>query len=549
MTQTAAPQHSLHAEQVGYKQSLGRRHVQMIAIGGAIGTGLFLGSASRLHNNGPALLFTYAFVGVIAYLLMRALGELVLHRTTSGAFVSYMREFYGEKWAYVTGWMYWLNWALTGIAELSAVGLYVQYWFPLMPTWATVLIALAAVLAINLLSARAFGEFEFWAAILKVAAIVIFLVVGLVVVVGGFSIGGHEAGFHNLWSNPGGFWPSSGDYVWYGPLLAMSGVVFAYAAIEMVGVAAGEMENPQREVPKAVNAVIMRIAVFYCGSILLLVSMLPTDEYKSGTSPFVTVFERMGLSWMSTLIQLVLIVAAMSSLNAGLYSTGRVLRSLGVSKQAPAFTLKMSTSGVPWAGIVMTSVVYVFGSLLNFLAPDAFEIALEAAAIGVLFTWATIFLCQLRLRRLTDRGVIPPSSFPMPGHPWTSIAGLTFLGLVVVGMAISGWQSSPYFSHKVNFLVVVFGIPLIAAALAIGWKLVKPAVVANTGGKIEAVWSDDGPTYGSGVDADDLDVAEHDPVLEHDVARELAERDPVLEYEAERERAERERDEGGKGSP
>ena len=223
MTQTEAPQHSLDAEQAGYKQSLGRRHVQMIAIGGAIGTGLFLGSASRLHSTGPALLFTYAFVGVIAYFLMRALGELVLHRATSGAFVSYMREFYGEKWAFVTGWMYWLNWALTGIAELSAVGLYVQFWFPLMPTWATVLIALAVVLVINLLSARAFGEFEFWAAIAKVGAIVIFLVVGLVVVIGGFSIGGHEAGFHNLWSNPGGFWPHTGDFNWYGPILAMSG--------------------------------------------------------------------------------------------------------------------------------------------------------------------------------------------------------------------------------------------------------------------------------------------------------------------------------------
>src|SRR5919199_5728489 len=189
-----------------------------------------------------------------------------------------------------------------------------------MPTWATVLIALAVVLVINLLSARAFGEFEFWASIAKVAAIVVFLVVGLVVVVGGFSIGGHQAGFHNLWSNPGGFWPASGDYVWYGPILVMSGVVFAYAAIEMVGVAAGEMADAKREVPKAVNAVIFRIAIFYCGSILLLVSMLPTTEYKSCTSPFVTVFDRMGLSWISALIQLVLIVAAMSSLNSGLYS-------------------------------------------------------------------------------------------------------------------------------------------------------------------------------------------------------------------------------------
>jgi L-asparagine permease len=514
MTQTEAPHNSLDAEQAGYKQSLGRRHVQMIAIGGAIGTGLFLGSASRLHSTGPALLFTYAAVGVIAYFLMRALGELVLHRATSGAFVSYMREFYGEKWAFITGWMYWLNWALTGIAELSAVGLYVQYWFPLMPTWATVLIALAVVLVINLLSARAFGEFEFWAAIAKVGAIVAFLAVGLVVVIGGFSIGGHEAGFHNLWSNPGGFWPTTGDYNWYGPILAMSGVVFAYAAIEMVGVAAGEMQDAKTEVPKAVNAVIFRIAVFYCGSILLLVSMLPTTEYKSGTSPFVTVFERLGLTWMTTAIQVVLIIAALSSLNAGLYSTGRVLRSLGMSKQAPGFTLKMSSSGVPWAGIVMTSVVYVFGSLLNFLAPDAFEIALEAAAIGVIFTWGTIFVCQIRLRQLTDRGVIPPSPFPAPGSPYTSYIGLAFLALVIVGMAISGWQSSPYLSHKVNFLVVVFGIPLIAIALAVGWRIVRPKVVENTGDRLKPVWSDDGPTYGEGVTPDDLDVAEHDPATQ-----------------------------------
>src|SRR6476659_7012544 len=513
MTQTEAPQHSLDAEQAGYKQSLGRRHVQMIAIGGAIGTGLFLGSASRLHNTGPALLFTYAFVGVIAYFLMRALGELVLHRATSGAFVSYMREFYGEKWAFVTGWMYWLNWALTGIAELSAVGLYVQYWFPLMPTWATVLIALAVVLVVNLLSARAFGEFEFWAAIAKVGAILIFLVVGTVVVAFGLNVGDHKAGISNLWSNPGGFWPTQDPYSWYGPLLVMSGVVFAYAAIEMVGVAAGEMENSEREVPKAVNAVIFRIGIFYCGSILLLVCMLPTTEYTSGTSPFVTVFERLGMPWMSALIQAILIVAAMSSLNSGLYSTGRVLRSLGMSKQAPKFTLKMSSSGVPWAGIVMTSVVFVFGAVLNYLEPDAFEIALEAAAIGVVFTWGTIFVCQLRLRKLVNLGVIPKGKFQAPGYPWTSYIGLAFLALVIVGMAISGWQASPYFWHKTGFIVIVIGIPVLVVCLTIGWMVVRKQVIENTGGRIKAVWSETGPTYGADVTPDDLDPGHGEQVI------------------------------------
>ena len=266
--------------------------------------------------------------------------------------------------------MYWLNWALTGIAELSAVGLYVQYWFPNMPTWATVLIALAVVLVVNLLSARAFGEFEFWAAILKVGAIVVFLVVGLVVVIGGFRIGDHEAGFHNLWSNPGGFWPASGDFNWYGPILVMSGVVFAYAAIEMVGVAAGEMEDAKtrgaqgrqrRHLPD--RHLLLRFdpaAGLDAADHRVQVGHQPV-RHRLRTA-------RADAGWARS-IQIVLIVAAMSSLNAGLYSTGRVLRSLGMSKQAPSFTLKMSSQGVPWAGIVMTSVVFVFGAVLNALIP------------------------------------------------------------------------------------------------------------------------------------------------------------------------------------
>ncbi len=156
----------------------------------------------------------------------------------------------------------------------------------------------------------------------------------------------------------------------------------------------------------------------------------------------------------------------------------------------------------------MTSVVYVFGAVLNALTPDAFEVALEAASLGVLFTWSTIFLSQLKLRSLVRRGVIPASPFQMPGHPWTSIIGLVFLVLVVIGLAYGGWTSSPYFWKKTDFIVVVLGIPLIAILLQIGWMVVKPKVVANTGDRLKAVWSNDGPTYGPRVGADDLDPAE-----------------------------------------
>ena len=506
MSTTDTDRTTLQAEQAGYHKTLGRRQVQMIAIGGAIGTGLFLGSASRLQSTGPALVVSYAAVGVIAYFLMRALGELVLHRQTSGAWVSYMREFFGERAAFVTGWMYWMYWALGGIAELSAIAIYVGHWFPQMPKWASVLIALVVVLTVNLLSARAFGEFEFWASILKVGAIVIFLVVGLVLVVGQMNVGTHRAGIDNLWSNPGGFWPTSGAFVWYGPILVMSGVVFAYAAIEMVGVAAGEMSNPEREVPKAVNSVIFRIGVFYCGSILLLACLLPTSSYTSGTSPFVTVFGAMGLTWIGDAIQAILIVAALSSLNSGLYVTGRVLKSLGMSQQAPGFTLLMSRSGVPWAGITMTATVFALGAILNVFDPNAFETALEASALGIIFTWGTIFVCQLRLRQLVDRGVITSSPFRMPGSPHTSITGLAFLALVVVGMAVAGWESSPDFWHKTDFLVVVLGIPAYVGILAVGWRVVRPKVELNTGGRLAARWSKDGPTYPDAEVRDSVDV-------------------------------------------
>lgn len=493
------PANKFAAEQEGYKQTLGRRHVQMIAIGGAIGTGLFLGSASRLNSTGPALLFSYAFVGVIAFFLMRATGELVLYRQSSGAFVSYAREFFGEAAAFAAGWLYWVFWALTGVAELSAVAVYVRKWWEL-PNWLSVIIALAVVLVINLLSARAFGEFEFWASVLKVGAIVIFLVVGLVIVVGQITVGdgaeAHTAGISNLWRNEGGFWPHSETFGWIAPIVVMSGVVFAYAAIEMVGIAAGEMQNPQREVPKAVNSVILRIAVFYCGSIFLLVCILPTSQYgNSGAdgeleSPFVTVFERMGVSWMATLINGVLIVAAMSSLNAGLYTTGRMLRSLAASREAPKIFMRMSKSGVPANGILVTSIFYVFGAVLNALVPGkAFDIALEASAIAVVGVWSLIFLCHIRYRRLSDAGIVTKSPFRAPLAPFMSYVGLVFLFLVLVGMAYSGIKSEGGFWDKTNLIVVVLGIPAFVAIIAIGWTAVKPAVGRHTGGDLSASWS------------------------------------------------------------
>lgn len=311
----------------GYTHALGNRQVQMIAIGGAIGVGLFLGAGGRLAAAGPALVLSYAAAGIAAFFVMRALGELVLYRPTCGSFVEYAGEFIGPWAAFTSGWMYWISWAFTGIAELTAIATYVTRWAPQFPTWLTALLALAMVLAVNLLSVKLFGELEFWFAMLKVLAIVAFLITALAAVI--FTTGAATPA--NLVSH-GGFLPGGFGVV----LISLQSVVFAYAAIELVGIAAGETANPREVLPKAINGVIWRIAIFYVGSVLLLAMVLPWTAYDAGTSPFVTFFAGLGVPWAADAMNLIVITAALSSCNSGLYSTGRILRSMALKGEAPA---------------------------------------------------------------------------------------------------------------------------------------------------------------------------------------------------------------------
>ncbi|WP_082176957.1 amino acid permease [Arsenicicoccus sp. oral taxon 190] len=443
----------------GYHQSLTNRQVQMIAIGGAIGVGLFMGAGGRLAKAGPSLVLAYAGCGVIAYLLMRALGELVMHRTSSGSFVSYSREFFGNKWAFVAGWMYMVNWMTSGIAEITAIAQYVNKWLPDLPQWIPALVALAVVLSINLISVKAFGEFEFWASMVKVVALITFIVVGIGLVATRTGIAGHEAGLGNLVHGPGGFFPAG-----VLPLvMVMQGVIFAYATIELVGTASGETENAREVIPKAIRAVIFRIAFFYVGSVLLLGCLLPYTMYHAGESPFVTVFSNLGQPWIGDAMNVVVLTAALSSCNSGLYSTGRVLRSLAAEGEAPAFTGRMNKHHVPYGGILLTASVYGLGVFLNYVVPArAFELALNMAAIGVMWTWGTIFACQIALRRRIDRGELPATTFPMPGAPVTSWLGLAALCFILVTMAFDP-----------DGQLILACTPVVVAALVAGWFAVR----------------------------------------------------------------------------
>jgi L-asparagine permease len=476
----------LTREDAGYTKGLNNRQLQMIALGGAIGTGLFLGAGARLASAGPGLFIVYGVCGIFVFLILRALGELVLHRPSSGSFVSYAREFFGEKVAFAAGWMYFLNWAMTGIVDTTAIATYIHYWnvFESVPQWTLALIALVVVTSMNLISVKVFGELEFWASLVKVLALVTFLVVGTVFLAGGFKVDGHDTG-PQLWSGNGGLLPSG-----LLPLVMVtSGVVFAYAAVELIGIAAGETANPEKVMPRAINSVVFRIAVFYVGSTILLGLLLPYTAYHAGVSPFVTFFSKAGFHGAGSLMNLVVLTAALSSLNAGLYSTGRILRSMAMSGSGPKFTAVMSKNGVPFGGILLTAGIGLFGIVLNALKPSqAFEIVLHIAATGVIVAWATIVACQLRFYYMTKAGTLERPKFRMPLSPYTGYATLVFLAGVLILMYFDKVQG-PWMIGA-----TVVGIP----ALIGGWYLVR--------GRVDAAAQDVGPSAGDVASAPVVDL-------------------------------------------
>ncbi|MFD5093369.1 amino acid permease [Amycolatopsis thailandensis] len=451
------------AGDAGYDKALKPRHVNMIAIGGAIGTGLFLGAGGRLAQAGPALAIVYAVCGLFAFFVVRSLGELILYRPSSGAFVSYAREFMGEKGAFVAGWMHFLNWSTTGIADITAIALYAHFWsfFTPIPQWVLALIALAVVLALNMVSVKLFGEMEFWFAIIKVAALVTFMGIGIWLLVTQQPIDGQVPGF-SLLSDHGGIFPAGVLPM----VLIIQGVVFAYASVELVGVAAGETENPRKIMPKAINSIMWRIGIFYVGSVVLLAMLMPWSSYSKSESPFVTVLSHVGVPQAGNVMNLVVLTAALSSLNSGLYSTGRILRSMSLAGSAPKFTGVMNKNHVPYGGILLTSAVCVVGVGLNAVVPSqAFEIVLNFAAVGILGTWAIIVLSHLLFVRKAKLGEVERPSYRLPFSPYTEIATLVFLVAVVVLMGFDEVGR-----------ITLYCLPVIGLALVAGWFGVRKRI-------------------------------------------------------------------------
>ena len=410
------------------QRGLKNRHVQMIAIGGTIGVGLFLGSATAIQKAGPGLVVSYAIGGLVLFFIMRALGELLLYKPVSGSFATYAEEFVGPWAGFMTGWSYWFMWVATGMAEITAVGIYVHYGYPAIPQWLPALITLGLLYLANVVTVKLFGELEFWFALIKVVTIVALIVVGLAIILFKFSYLGKTASFSNLWTH-GGFFP-------FGPLgvlLPLQMVMFAYQGLELIGPSAGETENPEQVIPHAITSVVCWMLGLYIGALLIIMSLIAWNQLSPAASPFVLVFERIGIPAAAEIVNFVVITAAASSCNSGIFSTGRMLYSLAQVGQAPRAFGKVSSRKIPTAGITASAATMLVGVALNYIVPErVFVYVTSISLVGSLWTWALIVIAHLGYRKAIATGGIRPVTYRMPGSPYTNWFVVAFLVLVVM---------------------------------------------------------------------------------------------------------------------
>ncbi|HZW45299.1 MAG TPA: amino acid permease [Dermatophilaceae bacterium] len=417
----------------GLRRGLKNRHIQMIALGGAIGTGLFYGSGAAIGMAGPSITLGYVFGGAVIFLIMRALGEMSWHTPVSGAFSHYAYENWGPFAGFFSGWNYWFNFVAVSMAELTVVGIYVNYWMPGVPTWVSAAIFLVLVTAVNLVNVKAYGEFEFWFAIIKVVAIIAMIGLGAAIILFGLGSNSGATGISNLWVH-GGFFPHG---IW-GMVTALVMVMFSFGGVELIGITAGEVENPRQNIPKAINQVVYRILIFYVGAIFVMLCIFPWNKIGTGGSPFVLIFDRIGIAGAATLLNVVVLTAAVSAYNSGLYSNGRMLYALSLQRNAPRYLGKLNKSGSPFAGVLTSSVVTAVAVVLNYLFPGkVFLPILSVALIAGIFNWAMVIITHMKFRKRLGAAEVEKIGFRMPFFPYGNYIVLAFLALVVVLMGFN----------------------------------------------------------------------------------------------------------------
>lgn len=423
------------------QRGLKARHIELIALGGTIGVGLFMGSASTIKWAGPSVLLAYALAGIVMFIVMRIMGEMLYLEPVTGSFATYANKYLGPWAGYLTTWCYWFMWITVGMSEITAIGIYMNYWFPDLPSWIPALAGVAIISAANLASVKYYGEVEFWFALIKVVTIVAMLLIGFGVILFGFGNGGEAVGISNLWAN-GGFFAGG----WEGFMFALCLVTAAYQGVELVGITAGEAENPRQTLQKATKNIIWRILIFYIGAIFVILSIYPWNQIGTIGSPFVLTFSKVGIAAAAGIINFVVLTAAMSGCNSGIYSCGRMLYTLSKNGQAPKFLGKLSKDGVPVNALKVTLACLLLGVALNYMYPDSklFVYIYSASIFPAMLPWFVLCLSQAKFRKAwaSDMASHP---FKSPFFPYANWAVVIFLILVLTGMAINGDTRLPLF--------------------------------------------------------------------------------------------------------
>lgn len=420
------------------QRGLKNRHIQLIAMGGAIGTGLFLGSAQVIQSAGPSIILGYAIGGLIAFLIMRHLGEMIVEEPVAGSFSHFAYKYWGKFPGFLAGWNYWILYVLVAMSELTAVAKYINYWWPHIPAWTSVLFFFVVITAVNLTNVKFYGESEFWLAIIKVTAVISMIVFGLYLL---FTADvGSSISFSNLWTH-GGFFPNGFSGLFY--MLAF--LMFAFGGIELIGMAAAEAKDPKKTIPKAINQVVFRILIFYIGSLAILLSLVPWNQLDLGgldKSPFVMIFSQMGIGWAAHLLNFIILTAALSVYNSGMFANSRMLYSLAQQGNAPKVFAKTNKQGVPIPAVLLSALL-IFGCvLLNYFVPEDALGHLMYVVVGALvLNWAMISITHLKYRRFVKHMNIK-TSFPALWSPFSNYLVLAFIAVVLYIMWTQGFKES-----------------------------------------------------------------------------------------------------------
>ncbi len=425
-------------ESANLKRSLKNRHIQLIAMGGAIGTGLFLGSAHIIQSAGPSIILGYAIGGLIAFLIMRQLGEMIVEEPVAGSFSHLAYKYWGRFAGFLTGWNYWVVYLLVAMTELTAVAQYINYWWPHIPAWASVLFFFILITGINLLNVKIYGESEFWLALIKVASVLAMIVFGLYLLF--FAPPSPSSSFTNLWTH-GGFFPHGFDGLFY--MLAF--ILFAFGGIELIGMTAAEADQPKKSIPKAINQVVFRVLIFYIGSLSILLSLVSWDELQLGSleqSPFVLIFKQLGFSWAAHLLNFIILTAALSVYNSGMYANSRMLFGLAKQKNAPQIFLKTNKQGVPYYCVLFSAVLIFACVLLNYFVPEkALSHLMYISVAGLVLNWAMITCTHLKFKKVKQQKG-EKTAFPALFSPASNYVVLAFIMLVLYIMCNQGFAES-----------------------------------------------------------------------------------------------------------